>query len=199
MEQDPSIAEAPLAPDSIPPGLTTAEAQRRLIETGPNAVVEEAVPAWRRFLEKFWSPVPWMLEAAIVLQLGLGEYVEAAVVGALLLFNAALGFFQEGRAAAALAALKSRLAPTALVRRDGAWTRLPARNLVPGDVIRLPLGALIPADAHVVSGAVAVDQSMLTGESVPVEAGVSDRPNRRQSSPPRGISRCSTASSRWRS
>jgi H+-transporting ATPase len=111
-----------------------------------------------------------MLEAALLLQLGLGEYIEAAVIGALLLFNATLGFIQEGRAGAALAALKKRLAPTALVRRDGEWVRRPAAELVPGDAIRLPLGASVPADAAIVSGSVMVDQSMLTGESVPVDA-----------------------------
>jgi H+-transporting ATPase len=111
-----------------------------------------------------------MLEAATVLQLGLGQYVEAAVIGALLLFNATLGFIQEGRAGAALAALKKRLAPIALVCRDGEWIRRPAAELVPGDAIRLPLGALVPADAAIVSGSVLVDQSMLTGESVPVDA-----------------------------
>jgi len=111
-----------------------------------------------------------MLEVAIVLQLGLGQYLEAAVVGGLLLFNATLGFIQEGRASAALAALKKRLAPTALVRRNGEWIRLRASELVPGDAIRLPLGALVPADAAIVSGSVMVDQSTLTGESVPVDA-----------------------------
>ncbi len=111
-----------------------------------------------------------MLEAAIILQLALGEYVEASVVGGLLVFNATLGLIQEGRANAALAALKSRLAPTALVRRDGEWLKRPAAELVPGDAIRLPLGALVPADATIASGAVMVDQSMLTGESVPVNA-----------------------------
>ena len=104
------------------------------------------------------GPIPWLLEIAIVLQIGLGKYIEAAVVGGLLLFNATLGFIQEGRAGAAL------------VRRDGAWVRLAASELVPGDVIQLPLGALVPADARVLSGAVMVDQSMLTGESVPVDA-----------------------------
>jgi H+-transporting ATPase len=153
-----------------PAGLTSAEARQRLGEFGPNAVADEAPQRWRTFLAKFWSPVPWLLEIAIVLQLGLGQYVEAAVVGALLLFNATLGFIQEGRAGAALAALKKRLAPTALVRRDGEWVRLPASELVPGDSIRLPLGAVVPADAAIVSGSVLVDQSMLTGESVPVDA-----------------------------
>ena len=122
------------------------------------------------YLAKFWGPIPWLLEIAIVLQIGIGKYVEAAVVSGLLLFNATLGSIQEGRAGAALAALKKRLAPTALARRDGEWIRLAASELVPGDVIALPFGALVPADARIVSGAVLVDQSMLTGESVPVEA-----------------------------
>lgn len=82
------------------------------------------------FLSKFWTPIPWMLESAIVLQIGIGQYIEAALTGGLLLFNATLGFIQEGRAGAALAALKKRLAPTALVRRDGEWIRLPASELV---------------------------------------------------------------------
>jgi H+-transporting ATPase len=125
-------------------------------------------------LAKFWGPIPWLLEIAVILQIGLGKYIEAAVVGGLLLFNATLGFIQEGRAGAALAALKKRLAPTALVRRDGEWVRLAASELVPGDVIQLALGALVPADARVLSGAVMVDQSMLTGESVPVDASAGD-------------------------
>lgn len=156
-------------------GLTSAEARRRLEEFGPNAVVEEMPAQWRTFLGKFWSPVPWMLETAIVLQVGLGQYVEAAVVGGLLVFNAILAFVHEGRASAALAALKERLAPTALVRRDGAWVKRPASELVPGDAISLALGALVPADSTVVSGSVLIDQSMLTGESVPVEATANDR------------------------
>src|ERR1022692_1208216 len=104
-----------------PTGLTSDEARRRLEKSGPNAVADTAVHPLRRALTKFWAPVPWMLEAAIVLELVLGKYVEAAVIAALLGFNAALGFFQEGRAQATLAALKSRLALNAAVRRDNAW------------------------------------------------------------------------------
>ncbi|HEY7689511.1 MAG TPA: HAD-IC family P-type ATPase [Dongiaceae bacterium] len=159
------------ATPAVPAGLTRAEARRRLAEYGPNTVQDGAPSSSRRFLGKLWGPIPWMLEAAIVLQLVLGAYVEAAVIGALLLFNAVLGFVQEGRAGAALAALKKRLAPTALVRRDGEWVRLPAAEVVPGDAVRLPLGALVPADATILSGGVLVDQSMLTGESVPVDVG----------------------------
>ena len=151
-------------------GLTAVEARERLCRYGPNAVPEKRPHAILRFLEKLWGPVPWLLEAAILLQLGIGAYVEATVSGGLLLFNAILGFIQDGRAGAALAALKRGLAPTALARRNGEWVRLPASELVPGDVIRLPLGAWVPADAVVMSGSVMVDQSMLTGESVPVDA-----------------------------
>ena len=158
-----------------PPGLTSAEAARRAAEFGANAVSDKAPPRWRAFAAKFWSPVPWMLEAALILQLALGAYVEAAVVGELLAFNATLAFVQEGRAGAALAALKKRLAPTALARRDGEWVRLAASELVPGDAIRLPLGAIVPADATIVSGSVMVDQSTLTGESLPVYAETASR------------------------
>ncbi len=150
-------------------GLSGEEARRRLAQFGPNAVSEATVPRWRAYLTKFWPPIAWLLEAGFVIELGLGKYVEAAVIAGLLLFNATLGFIQEGRANAALAALKKRLAPTALARRDGRWVKLAAAELVPGDAIRLPLGALVPADARIASGAVMVDQSMLTGESVPVE------------------------------
>jgi H+-transporting ATPase len=160
---------------ATPTGLTSAEAARRAGEFGPNTVAEEAPPRWRAFIRKFWGPVPWMLEAASLLQLALGAYMEAGVVGALLLLNATLGFIQEGRAGAALALLKKGLAPTALVRRDGEWRRLAASELVPGDAIRLPLGAVVPADARIVSGSVMVDQSMLTGESVPVDADIGSR------------------------
>lgn len=153
-----------------PVGLSSTEAQRRLAEYGPNAVVEAPAPRWRVFLAKFWAPVPWMLEATIALQLALGETVEAGIVGFLLAFNTILGFFQENRASATLMALKRRLAPTALARRDGKWVRLPAADIVPGDAVRLALGAVVPADVRVLSGAMLVDQSMLTGESVPVEA-----------------------------
>ncbi len=125
----------------------------------------------RRALEKFWAPVPWMLEAAIVLELALGKYVEAAIIAALLVFNAALGLFQESRAQATLAALKSRLALNASVRRDGVWKIVPAVELVPGDVVKLSLGAVVAAHARLTGGEVLLDQSMLTGESVPIEAG----------------------------
>ena len=111
-------------------GLSSAEAGRRLVADGTNAVPEDRPHPLGRALTKFWAPVPWMLEATIVLQLALGEYLEAAAIAVLLVFNAALGFFQEGKAQATLDALKSQLAVSASVRRDGAWQTLtaPQRN-----------------------------------------------------------------------
>src|SRR5487761_1545962 len=150
-----------------PNGLTQAEAQKRLAQYGRNAMPDTSVHPLRMALEKFWAPVPWMLEAAIVLEFVLGKYVEAAIIALLLVFNAALGLFQESRAQATLAALKSRLALNASVKRDGAWKTVPATELVPGDVVKLSLGAVVAADVHLTAGEVLLDQSMLTGESVP--------------------------------
>jgi H+-transporting ATPase len=160
----------PPEPPETGGGLTSAEAHRRLSRFGPNAMPDTALHPWARAAGKFWAPVPWMLEATIVLELGLGKYAEAAVIAGLLLFNAIVGLVQEGRAQQTLKALKSRLAMTASVRRDGAWTAVPATGLVPGDMIKLSLGAVIAADARLTGGNVLLDQSMLTGESVPVEA-----------------------------
>ncbi len=152
-------------------GLTKEEARSRLQKSGPNAMPDTALHPLRRALAKFWAPVPWMLEAAVILELALGKYVDAAIIAGLLAFNAALGFFQEGRAQATLAALKSRLALNASVRRDNAWITVPAADLVVGDVVKLSLGAVVAADVHLTEGSVLLDQSMLTGESVPIEAG----------------------------
>ena len=161
------------AKDVAPPtGLTGAEARRRLDKSGPNAIPDTAIHPLRRALAQFWAPVPWMLEGAVALDVALGKYVEAAIVAVLLAFNAALGFFQEGRAQATLAALKSRLALNAPVRRDGVWATVPAAGLVPGDMVKLSLGAVVAADVRLTEGSVLLDQSMLTGESVPIEAGV---------------------------
>ncbi len=150
-------------------GLSSREAQQRLAQYGPNAMSEQDTAPWRRLLAKFWAPVPWMLEAAVLLQLALGKYVEALVIGVLVLFNAVLGFVQEARARATLQALKSRLALMASVRRDGAWKTVPAAELVPGDLVKLSLGGIVPADVRLLAGEVLLDQSTLTGESLPVE------------------------------
>jgi H+-transporting ATPase len=166
-----SAKSAPAAHDDLPSGLTSDEAGRRLQKFGPNAMPDTALHPLRMAIEKFWAPVPWMLEAAIVLELALGKYVEAGIIAGLLVFNAALGLFQESRAQATLAALKSRLALNASVRRDGSWKTVAAVELVPGDVVKLSLGAVVAADVHLTGGEVLLDQSMLTGESVPIEAG----------------------------
>ena len=167
-----ALPAGPVPPGTgLPDGLTSDEARRRLEKFGANAMPDTSMHPLRMALEKFWAPVPWMLEAAIVLELVLGKYVEAAIIAALLVFNAALGLFQESRAQATLAALKSRLALNASVRRDGAWKTIPAVELVPGDVVKLSLGAVVAADVHLTEGEVLLDQSMLTGESVPIEAG----------------------------
>jgi H+-transporting ATPase len=159
-----------LAVPDVPLGLTSAEARHRLEQGGSNTIADVAQHPLRRALQKLWAPVPWMLEAAIVLQLYLGDYVEAGVVALLLMFNTALGFFQERRAQATLDALKSRLALVASVQRDGNWTTVPAGMLVPGDLVKLSLGAVVAADVRLLAGSILVDQSMLTGESLPIEA-----------------------------
>jgi H+-transporting ATPase len=112
-----------------------------------------------------------LLEASIVLELALHKYFEAAIIAGLLIFNAGLAYFQEGHAQATLAALKSRLALNASVRRDGKWKTIPAAELVRGDLVKISLGGVVAADVHIAEGSVLLDQSMLTGESLPLEAG----------------------------
>jgi len=177
------LATLPSAPAALPAetaggadvdpqnGLTSEEARSRLAKFGPNAMPDTSAHPFRLALEKFWAPVPWMLEAAVALEVALGKYIEAAIIAALLAFNAALGLFQESRAQATLAALKSRLALNASVRRDGAWKTLPAVELAPGDIVKLSLGGVVAADVRLTQGDVLLDQSMLTGESAPIEAG----------------------------
>ncbi len=152
-------------------GLTTIEAQARLANSGPNSMPDTELHPLRRAFAKFWAPVPWLLEAAIALELVLGKYVEAAIIALLLSCNALLGFIQESRAQATLAALKSRLALSASVRRDGQWKIVPTAELVPGDLVKLSLGDVVAADVRISTGEVLLDQSMLTGESVPIESG----------------------------
>src|ERR1700722_13499316 len=172
MEQSPMMSPSPVSKSlSTGRGLSSEEAHTRLENVGSNAVPDTSMHPFRMALEKFWAPVPWMLEAAVVLELVLGKYVEGSIIAFLLVFNAVLGLLQESRAQATLAALKSRLALTASVRRDGLWKPVAASELVPGDIVKLSLGCVVAADVKLIGGEVLLDQSMLTGESIPIEAG----------------------------
>src|SRR6516165_2113738 len=166
---DVPLVEPAITAASTPSGLSSAEASRRHLNFGPNRVVEERVQPLARVMAHFWAPVPWMLEATIALQVTIGERLEALMIATLLLLNVGLGVFQENRANAALALLKQRLVLKVRVKRDGAWVEAPAADLVPGDIVQASLGSVVPADLRIIAGTVLLDQSMLTGESIPAE------------------------------
>ncbi|MDM7999554.1 MAG: plasma-membrane proton-efflux P-type ATPase [Dehalococcoidia bacterium] len=149
-------------------GLTSREVRERLTRHGYNEVPEKKANPALLFAMRFWGITPWMLEAALVLTWFLGKHLEFYLILGLLFFNAALGFFQENRANAALQVLKRRLEIKARVKRDGEWLAIPAREVVPGDVLRLRAGDFVPADAKLAEGGLEVDQSSLTGESLTV-------------------------------
>ena len=136
---------------------------------GPNAVAEARPNRLLAFARGFWGLVPWMLEAAVGIELYLGNWVEAVVIAALLVFNAGLSFFQQNKAQGALSLLRQRLSVTARVRRDDRWQEVPAAELVPGDLVHLRVGDLVPADVELADGRIEVDQSQLTGESSRVD------------------------------
>jgi H+-transporting ATPase len=150
-------------------GLETQEVQKRRAEYGYNEVPEKKVSFFVRLGKRFWGIVPWMLEATAIVTLLLGKYVHSLVIVALLLFNAGMSLWREKRARAAMAALKQRLRIQSRTKRDGKWSTIPARELVPGDLVRVRIGDLLPADVKILDGALGVDQSALTGESVIVE------------------------------
>jgi H+-transporting ATPase len=153
-----------------PEGLSAAEARQRLARYGPNEVIEERMHPLLKFLSYFWGPIPWMIEVAAVLSAIVQHWVDLSIIAVLLVFNAAVGFWQEYQAANAVAALKKQLALRARVKRDGKWKEIDARALVPGDLVRLRLGDIIPADVKLAEGDyLSVDQSALTGESLPVD------------------------------
>jgi H+-transporting ATPase len=150
-------------------GLETQEVQRRLAQYGYNEVPEKKVSFLRRLGKRFWGIVPWMLEATAIITLLLGKYPQALVIVFLLFFNAGMSLWREGRAKAAMAKLKQRLRIQSRVKRDGKWSTVPARELVPGDVVRVRIGDLLPADIKIIDGSIGLDQSVLTGESGVVE------------------------------
>ena len=169
------VAEVEKRLASSPKGLTQAEATTRLEQYGPNEIEAKKVNQFLKFLSYFWGPIPWMIEVAVILSAVLGHWPDFIIILILLLANASIGFWEEHQAGKAIDALKAELAIKARVLRDGQWVNPPARELVPGDIIRLRLGDIVPADARLLEGdPVEVDQSALTGESLPATCGPGD-------------------------
>ena len=167
VEQPASIAETT--------GLTETEAARRLAQYGENALTEERVSPLAKLASYFWGPIPWMIEIAAVLSGLVQHWADFSIIFAPLVLNAAVGFWQEFKADTAIAALRQGLALKARVLRDGTWREVPTRELVPGDLVVIRLGNMVPADVHLIEGNyLSVDQSALTGESLPVETKVGD-------------------------
>ncbi|WP_444911615.1 plasma-membrane proton-efflux P-type ATPase [Microbulbifer sp. PAAF003] len=161
--------------NTSPAGLTKNEASTRLQKYGPNAIQEKEQSALAKFLRFFWGPIPWMIEAAALLSALIGHWPDFAIIMALLLYNAIAGFWQEHKAANALAALKASMAPKANVLRDGEYQSIDAAMVVPGDIVRIKLGQVVPADVRFTEGkSISIDQAALTGESLPVSKGIGD-------------------------
>ena len=157
-------------------GLSSEEARARLQQYGYNEITEHEAAGWQRLFQRLWAPIPWMIEAAAVLSALAGRWEDFAIIMLLLVVNTGVDYYQESKALSAIRVLKQKLARTARALRDGTWKELPARELVPGDVIKLAIGNVVPADATLMQdGAfLAVDESALTGESLPVQKGFSD-------------------------
>ncbi|HZW56687.1 MAG TPA: plasma-membrane proton-efflux P-type ATPase [Nitrososphaerales archaeon] len=151
-------------------GLSSSEATKRLQQYGPNEIQEKKQSRIVAFLRYFWGPIPWMIEAAAFISAVIYHWEDLGIISLLLAVNAVVGFWQENKASNAIELLKQRLALRTRVLRDGKWADLPARELVPGDIIRLRLGNIVPADARLINGEyLLIDESALTGESLPVE------------------------------
>ncbi len=156
-------------------GLSGDEAAQRLAVFGANAIEERQTHPALRFLSHFWGPIPWMIEVAAALSAAVGDWADFAIIVLLMVVNASIGFWQEYKADNAIALLRRKLALKALVRRDGTWQTIRARELVPGDRVRVRLGDIVPADIKLSAGNyLEVDQSALTGESLPVEKHTED-------------------------
>jgi H+-transporting ATPase len=162
------VAEVEKILGSSADGLTQAEAEKRLRQYGANEIEEKKTNELLKFLSYFWGPIPWMIEAAVILSAVAQHWPDFGIILVLLLANAVVGFWEEHQAGNAIAALKATLAIKARVKRDGKWVMPAARELVPGDVIRVRMGDIVPADARLLDGdPIEVDQSALTGESLP--------------------------------
>jgi H+-transporting ATPase len=171
----PTAVDHPPAPEASPSGLTESKAQELLLKHGFNELPPKKENPFLKFLSYFWGPIPWMIEIAVILSALLRHWPDFGIILTLLVVNAIVGFWEEYQAGNAIAALKEKLALKARVKRDGEWKTIPARELVPGDIIRLLIGDIIPADADLLPGdPVQVDQSALTGESLPVTHNTGD-------------------------
>ena len=158
-----------------PDGLSSSEAEKRFEQYGPNEIQEKKVNPLKKFLSYFWGPIPWMIEAAVIMSAVIQRWPDFAIILTLLIVNAVVGFWQEHKAGNAIEMLKQRLAIKARVLRDGKWKEITAGKLVPGDVVRLRLGEIVPADVKLIDGDyLLADESALTGESLPVEKHLSD-------------------------
>ena len=156
-------------------GLSSSEAEKRLQQYGSNEIPEKKANPLLKFLTYFWGPIPWMIEAAVIMSAIIHDWEDFAVILALLLSNALIGFTRERQAGNAIELLKQKLALQARVLRDSKWQEMPAHKLVPGDVVRVRLGDIIPADVKLMEGKyLLTDESALTGESLPVEKHLSD-------------------------
>jgi H+-transporting ATPase len=156
-------------------GLSSSEAEKRRQQYGPNEIQEKKANPLKKFFGYFWGPIPWMIEAAVVMSAVIQRWPDFGIILALLMVNAIVGFWQEHKAGNAIELLKQRLAIKARVLRDGKWQEMPAGELVPGDIARLRLGDIIPADVKLIDGDyLLTDESALTGESLPVEKHLSD-------------------------
>jgi H+-transporting ATPase len=156
-------------------GLSQTDAQNRLTQYGLNELPEDTTRPWQQFLSHFWGPIPWMIEVAAILSAVVRDWPDLAIILVLLIVNSLVGFWEEYQAGNAIADLKAQLALKARVKRSRTWQVIPTRELVPGDIIRLRIGDIVPADARLLAeDAVDVDQSALTGESLPVTKGQGD-------------------------
>ena len=170
------IASAFHTCNSSKKGLSAEEAKQRLLQYGPNALEDHTESKWHKLLSYFWGPLPFLIEAAAIISALRRDWPDFAVVTGLLIYNGVVGFWQDNKAANALAALKKGLAPRARVLRDGQWASCDAAALVPGDVVSIEAGQIIPADLVLIDGKyLSCDQSALTGESVPVAKKVGDK------------------------
>jgi magnesium-transporting ATPase (P-type) len=160
--------EAPAEFEFNEMGLSSEEGNQRLLKYGRNELPEKKHPKWLLFLQQFWAPMPIMLWLAIIIELGIGNFIDMAILLLIQFANASISFYESNKAGNAIAALKSSLKPTATCMRDGTWNVIDAALLVPGDTVLLASGSAVPADCRVNHSEIEVDQAALTGESLPV-------------------------------